>query len=409
MDKKLIKMVAIFIGLLILLIVFMLIVNGLSGGKKHTYDEVVSETVAATKKYLAANPSRYPTAGNTLTIVNFATLVDEKYIKPASQLFKNNNANCYGEVDVYYLETNKYDYIPEITCNVAGETKVSSNLSNYLIGDGELNVIFEGSGLYKRINGKWAASEDDLTSGASDDEIYYFYRGNEKLLLKNYVKIDSMLFRVIMIDNDGGLYLLYNDTLKHVFPWDSRYNTDLKRSYGINDYIVNGVKSSAMQKLESFMEGKEYLSGVVKFSESLKYITEPFEVCIGKRSLYDEGMDGSLECKLKVDNQYASLLPTYLYMSASLDPQCKQTKDMTCSNNNYLSLYSNFWLQNTDSEESYYCFYVEKSIKQSPCNVNMAFKPLIKVSSRVQYTSGTGTETDPYILDTHNYVTQTKK
>ena len=109
MDKKLLKLIAIGVGLLILLIVLMLIVNGLSGGRLYTYSEVVDATVSATKKYLAENPSRYPTNPNNPSIVNYAFLVEEGYIKPASTMFKNNNANCYGEVDVYYLEEKKYD------------------------------------------------------------------------------------------------------------------------------------------------------------------------------------------------------------------------------------------------------------------------------------------------------------
>ena len=55
MDKKMIKMLGILLGLLLLLFIFILISNGLKGGKKYTYDEISTEAISATKKYLNNN------------------------------------------------------------------------------------------------------------------------------------------------------------------------------------------------------------------------------------------------------------------------------------------------------------------------------------------------------------------
>lgn len=408
MDKKLMKLIGILVGLILLFIIFMVITNSLSGGKKHTYDEVVNKAVAATKKYLSDNPSRKPNANNTFTNVSFNLLVEEKYLKSASDLFKNKDASCYGDVSVYYLEDNKYDYIPEITCNVNGENKVSKNLSNTIIGDGEVNVVLTGSGLYKRINGNWVTNEEDLNSGASDDDVYYFYRGNEKLQLNNFLQIDDMLFRIVMIDNYGNMLLMYNSTFKSTYYWDKRYNQDVGKQLGVNTYVEGGVKSAAMQKLESFYEGKEILANKVEFSKSLKYITEQFDLCIGKRGKEETGTDGSVECATKVENQKVEILPAYMFMSASLDPTCNTVLDKSCGNNNYLANNSGYWLLTAEKERSNYCYYVNGAIISTYCSTNLSYKPMLMISSRVQYTEGTGSETDPYILNTTNYVS-TKK
>ena len=408
MDKKLIKLIAIGVGLLIVSIVLMLILNGLSGGKLYTYKEVVNATVSATKQYLAANPSRYPTNPDNPTIVNYAYLVEEGYIKPASTMFKNNNANCYGEVDVYYLEANKYDYIPEITCNVNGVSNVSSNLSNHLIGDGEINVVLSGSGLYKRINGEWATKEEDLSSGASDDEIYYVYRGNESLYVKNYVMIDDMLFRIIMIDNDGNLYVQYHGALRYTYAWDNKFNVELKSSSGINEYYDGGIKSLLMITLEKLYNGKVGLLNNVSYSSSLKYILLPQDVCVGKRNPFDEGSDGAIECSKKVENQMISVLPAYLFLSASIDPNCKKTTDIACANSNYLTNYSAFWLSTASDKASDICYYAASAIYSSKCSNKYSIKPFMKISNRVQYTSGDGSLSKPYIINTSNYKT-TKK
>ena len=295
MDKKTIKLIAILAGLILLVIILMALANGSGGGKKHTYDDVVAEFVSATKKYLKKNPSRYPTESTGYTTLTYSFLEEEKYIKSASELFKNKDANCYGDITIYYLDTDKYDYVPNLTCNVGGEQSLPKNLSNTLIGDGEVNVVLSGSGLYKRINGKWVTSEEEISSGASDDDIYYFYRGSEALDLNNYVLIDSMLFRVVSIGYDGNMLMLFDGALRSSYPWDKRYNQDVSKTQGINTYYENGVKSFALEKLDQFLEGNEKLSDRVPFSDSLKYIIEDYDLCIAKRGHEVEGTDGAVE------------------------------------------------------------------------------------------------------------------
>ncbi len=410
MDKQTLKLLAILGGLIVLVVIVMLLSNAANSNRKYTYDEVVKEAISASKKYISADSSRKPNSTTPKRVIPLATLVDENLMKEPSELLKDDNASCYGEVDVYYLDAKKFDYIPEITCFIEGENVTSKNLVNKLIGDGDYNVVLSGSGLYKRINGKWILEEDALNSGGSDDIVEYYYRGNQESHINNYVKIDDMIFRVVMIDNNNDLLLIYNENIQKGSPWDKRYNEEINKTQGINDYIDSGIKSAAIEKVESFIAGEEKLENKTKFSESLKYIVKDMDLCIGKRKMSDTSSDGSIECQNKISGQKAGLLPAYMFMSASIDPTCEKTEDKSCGNNNYLATYSNsYWLVTSNEEKSHECYYINRSISSGVCSSNTSYKPILTIDGRVQYKEGTGTAKDPYVLETTYYKTEDSK
>ena len=118
MDKKLIKLLAILVGLILLLVVFMLLVNGAKNNKKYTYDELSKEAVSAAKKYLSSNSSRKPDDKNTKSIIPLSTLVDENYMKDPSVLLKDDDAatqnmnlpgfSFYTPTEIQYKELMQY-------------------------------------------------------------------------------------------------------------------------------------------------------------------------------------------------------------------------------------------------------------------------------------------------------------
>ncbi len=413
MDKSMFKLLAILGGLILLLVVVVFLSNLGNGNKKYSYDELTSEAVKATKKYLSDNSSRKPNRTNQKSTIMLQTLVEENYLKEPADMLKDEDANCYGEINVYYLDEKKYDYIPDIKCTIRNERYYSKNLVNALIGNAEytdMNVVFIGSGLYKRINNKWIDKDEDLSNFGNDDIVEYYYRGNQDTNIKNYVKIDNMLFRAVMIDNEGDLLLIYNENIQKGSPWDKRYNEDVNKYQGINIYEDNGVKSNALMKVESFISGEEKLENKIKMSSSLKYIVKNMDLCMGKRKPADVGTDGEIECKSMITDQKAGLLPAYMFMSASIDPTCEKVEDKACGNNNYLASFSNsYWLLTANEEESNQCFYVNKNISSTVCSANNSFKPIVKVTGRIQYKEGTGTKNDPYVVNNTYYKTETEK
>ena len=413
MDKSMLKLLAILGGLILLLVVVVLLSNAGNSNRKYSYDELTTETVKATKKYLNENSSRKPTKSNPKTIVTLGTLIEENYLREPAQMLKDEDASCYGQVDVYYLDEKKYDYIPDIKCTIKNEKYYAKNLVNTLIGTAtykDTNVVFIGSGLYKRINNKWIEKDEDLTNFTNEDIVEYYYRGNQEANLRNYVQIDNMLFRVVMIDNEGDLLLIYNENIQKGAPWDKRYNEDVNKYQGINVYEDNGVKSAALMKVESFISGEEKLENKIKMSSSLKYMVKEMDLCIGKRKLTDVGTDGTIECKTMLTDQKAGLLPAYMFMSASIDPTCEKIEDKACGNNNYLANFQNsYWLLTANEDISNECYYVNKNMASTVCSANNSFKPIVKVNGRIQYKEGTGTKSDPYVVNTTYYKTETDK
>ena len=131
---------------------------------------------------------------------------------------------------------------------------------------------------------------------------------------------------------------------------------------------------------------------------------------MGKRKPTDIGTDGEIECKNMITDQKAGLLPAYMFMSASIDPTCEKIEDKACGNNNYLASFTNsYWLLTANEEESNQCFYVNKNISSTVCSANNSFKPIVKVTGRIQYKEGTGTKNDPYVVNNTYYKTETEK
>ena len=52
MDKKMLKYVAILIGLIVVTILFLLITNSIKGGVKYSYSDIEVKMVSAAKKYV---------------------------------------------------------------------------------------------------------------------------------------------------------------------------------------------------------------------------------------------------------------------------------------------------------------------------------------------------------------------
>jgi hypothetical protein len=54
-------------------------------------------------------------------------------------------------------------------------------------------------------------------------------------------------------------------------------------------------------------------------------------------------------------------------------------------------------------DQSDYCYSVDGGVSKIPCSSSAFFKPVVTVSSRVQYTGGSGKYSDPYIIDLSSY------
>ena len=373
------------------MIIFFSLINRKDVKTTFKYETAKEKLVDAARSFIKANPDAAPKVNDSV-IITENELVQKNYLKPFNESYKGDIVCSDVYVDVFYVEKDSYAYVPHMDC---GENANTLKLSTKVIKDNEYGVA-SGAGMYGLTSSGFVTDEDKLYGLSGSSDLIYVFRGGQEEYLKNYVALGNMLWRIVEIDKNDNLLLIYASTLDGNQPWDTRYNVELNYNAGINDYVRDGLKSDVYQALENFYLGKAQLRGRQDFSYLIRTMTEPMEVCVGKRRVDDEGYDGSIECDEKIENQNVALLSTYMYMRASLDPECKTFLSESCQNYNYLSNIGSYWLVNTNPEQSNLCYAVGTAGKVMKCERNASIKPVILLSSNALYESGSGTSTDPY-------------
>ena len=400
MDKKLIKYGIIIVGVLVVIIILSLIFNTATGGTKYTYDKIETKLVSAAKKYvenmkkqnvdvLPESPLADP------YYLSADLLAREEYIKDLSEYAKD-ETTCVGGVNIYNAGGGNYDYVPELTCGIYYQTV---KLVDQVISDNDSGVT-TGSGLYQRIDGKFITDDSELNMVSSDD-FEYVFRGDE---VNNFVKIDDNLWRIVSIDNDNNMLLIFNEHSQRAIAWDDKYNEQVAKYQGVNTYEQNGLESTAYKAVKDFYNGTLVLQDRVSYSEKTNYYTVPMNLCVGKRSTTDTDISGKIECQSVLEDQFIGLLPAYYYMSASLDSGCETIVSKSCGNFNYLSKFDDFWwLLTANSENTNEAYTVSKKYAEtSLCNYKADIRPIIKIGSRAVYQEGNGTLENPYQIKFYN-------
>lgn len=400
MDKKLIKYVGILVGLLVVVMIFMIIINSAKGGTKYSYDVIETKMVNAAKKYVEKKKSQnmdvLPSSPSSAPFyLSSDVLANEGYIKPISEYAKDETA-CIGGVNIYNAGGGNYDYVPELTCGTYFSTE---KLVDKVIKDNDGGIV-RGSGLYQKVDGNFILDEQDLDRFNSED-FEYVFRGDE---VNNYVKIDDNLWRIVSIDNENNMLLIFNSHSQRSIAWDDKYNEEVGKYQGVNSFEINGLESTAYKAIKDFYNGTLTLEDRATYSSKTKYLTVPMNLCKGKRSVTDTDISGKIECQDVLEDQMVGLLPAYYYMSASLDPECKTITSKSCGNFNYLSSFNDFWwLLTANSANTNEAYTVSKKYAEaSLCNYKADIRPTIKLGSRAVYQDGDGSESNPYQIKFYN-------
>ncbi|MBO5375726.1 MAG: hypothetical protein J6A52_02635 [Bacilli bacterium] len=393
MDKSMYKYVGILVGMIALIVILLLLKNLVSGGVKLSYEEIEEKLVTATMDYIEEFPGALPSTSDSTITISSATLINAGYIKDLSSYVGKENIICNGSVDIYLANDSYYNYVPSLYCGSAYET---TKLYNKVLIDNEFGVV-SGSGLYQRVDGEFILDEQDLSNPSSTESFEYVFRGEE---VNNYVLIDDNYWRIVAITDSNDMILIYVGHTKKTLPWDDRFNSEVGKTQGINEYEQNGLKSRAMEAVESFYKGEISLFNNEKYSSKTNYLISPMNLCVGKRSTTETDISGAIECKKILENQYVGLLPAYYYMSASLDDECTTISSKNCGNHNYLSQFEDYWwLLTTNSETTNEAYNVAKKYVESAlCSSKSNVRPMITLGSRAIYEKGNGTEADPYVV-----------
>ena len=126
----------------------------------------------------------------------------------------------------------------------------------------------------------------------------------------------------------------------------------------------------------------------------------PHSICIGKKYLNDNSIDGSSECSNIIDNQYVSLMYVSEYMRASIDTHCMTSNNYVCSNYNYFNTINSSFRTITAVADNSYQVYIISSGKSNVVRASSTFSfyPIIYIDKLSLYSGGDGTIEHPYMV-----------
>ena len=174
--------------------------------------------------------------------------------------FAKDETTCVGGVNIYNAGDGNYDYIPELTCGTYHETV---KLVDKVISDNDSGIT-HGSGLYQRVDGKFITDEQDLNTSSSED-FEYVFRGDD---VNNYVKIDDNVWRIVSIDANNDMLLIFNEHSQRAIAWDDKYNEEEAKYQGVNTFESNGLESTAYKAIQEFYNGTLVLKDREMLSEN---------------------------------------------------------------------------------------------------------------------------------------------
>lgn len=354
------KKIYIYFGIgfiaMFLIIIFIAILT-LVVGNKVSYQGAEVKIKNAAKKYYGIHQDKLPGVDQSITI-NIDELVNAKYIKSLDNLLKEDAKSCKASVTITN-NNGKYLYNPYLDC---GNDYKTSTIYDKIIDDN--GITSSKDGLYD-INGN------------------YVFRGEK---VNNYVSFANKTWRILRLNSDKTIRLM-EIARKDIYNWDDRYNVELSRSYGINDYTVSRIRDQIKNLYET------------EFDDYQKSYIKSQNVCIGKQNIDSSKIDGSVECSSTISGEYASTLQVNEYVLASIDKTCKLLNDAQCINYNYLSTIKNsYWTITASTERTDKVFKISNSVQSSRANANATILLVIHLDGNIIYSSGDGTINNPYII-----------
>ena len=342
--------------------------NSSKGAETGTsYQELESKLQNAAIKYVSRNKELLPRSSDVNNKISLETLVNNNMLKRINAI-EDNKVMCSGYVEIIKNDdTNSYRYNPYLKCGNYYETKI---LANYLINNS--SVVTSGDGLYS-FNG------------------YYIYKGENP---DNFIQLDNMLFRILGITSDGNLKLIATNKTQYTYVWDDRFNSEVQKYYGINNYSLSRLKDNLSFLYKNSSEEK----GEIYFTDLQRSYMIDYDYCVGKRSLSDTNINSNSECKETV-KQKIGLINISDYYNVSTSNLCKLTTNLECNNYNYLFGYSSntFATMIANADNTYSYLYISDGIISSSRTTKaLKLYPVIYLDSNILYLSGKGTISDPY-------------
>ena len=345
------------LGGIVIVIILLIIINACSNSSG-SYDKIEQKMVNAAKSYYASHEKNLPKEESGTVKVTISTLIEAELLKEVKDP-NNKNQDCSGYVEVTKVGK-EYSYTPFLVCKGNYEPK-------YLT-----DIVKE-------------SKQDEYGNGVYEMGGEYVYRGDD---VKNYVSFNNQLWRIISLDLDGNIELLFTKgEEKYAGIWDSKYNSASQKYYGVTtDYLHSDIRKILKEFYESNFDTKEK-----------SYIISK-NICIGKLS-YDGLSDRNTECATTKENEKVGLLQVSDYVRSSLDEKCVNYNSPECTNRNYLSSEEvSTWLLTTNSENTYEVYVLNEEIDTKKASLSNSIQPVIFLTRKSIILKGTGSKNDPYII-----------
>ncbi len=372
-DNQIIKRLIVVVFFFIIFILLIALFSSCSH-KRYSYSSLENQMVKIVKQKYTSNLPKDDKGFTTVTLQN---LVNDGYIKEVSSVIQNNSV-CTGYVKIINNNGN-YLYIPSLDCG--SDYKTATLYDKITTNE---NIVSSGNGLYK-----------------VNDE--YIFKGDN---VKNHLTLNGIKYLILKVNSDGTIRLL-DLTKRDMVYWDNRFNVDKNASYGINNYVYNGINSRLKDYVEGLYNDKEVTTNAMK----PYFINTP--ICIGKRSINDDIFDSSIECSERASEFPYTLLSAYEYFQATLDNNCHTIKDNSCSNYNYLNNVGSTWTITADKDSTFKVFKLNNNSMGTTNASNLAYAKIVttingdlvleqkKDIKTRKYIMGDGSENNPYVIKTY--------
>ena len=366
LDEKTKKMIKLTLIIIVVLISFLLLVSIVKKGSAKLSDKQLKNTVLrASKSYIADHKDEVNDVYGVIELTD-SKLSDGGYMKPMTKL-KGKNTSCKATAYVHHNDKN-FSYNVKLTnCDSEYDDKTLAEV----ITDSS-KVVTEGAGLY------------------FDEANNEFYFKGE--YVDNYVTFAGVTWRILGVDNNGNVKLLQEQgTIKS--KWDDRHNTESKYE---NKMGINSFEGIANSRIKDALIN-EYNTNSM-YSETVKSVIVPTSYCIGKRKENDTDKTNAGECKVKSELMPIGALTVSDFLKVSLDNNCNRIDAASCKNYNYISNLNSTWTITASSENTHQAYYINETVEYSNASVERRVLAVVYVAGDIEYSSGTGTEKDPYVI-----------
>ncbi len=351
----------IFIGVLILFIIIITLVVVVNKKQKKSagYSTVESKLVKGAEKYYQKYPEKLPKEDDPVS-VTAETLIESSTLKPFSEMV-DKETTCTGYVNVYKIGE-EYSYYPYLNC---GTKYKSMKLNERII---EENLVTEKDGLYK-------------------ENEQYIFKGEYP---NNYIKFNNSTWRILKINEDKSIKIILIDKKPEKNVWDDRFNDEKSNYVGKNNFR----QSRILEKLIEVYDNNKYIN-----KENKKLLTK-HNWCIGKIPEANTRIDTLNICSDTYNETYIGLITVDEVLKPSLDNNCKEIYDISCTNYNYLFTINTGWTLNTNSSNTYTAFTSNGgTISIKNASNSSIIRPVVNLNKDILYKSGNGTIETPYVID----------